>query len=93
MVSPTSTTTYRPNWWFRRWRVYGSSSDWTTSGFADDVHRGAHENIYQGDLEIQYRFTDVRTLKFGCQRGGRKFSFEPNSVSNTNVWLSGEFRF
>lgn len=64
-----------------------------TSGLADDMHRGAHENVYQGDLEFQYRFTDAMTLKFGCQHGSRKFSFEPTSVSNTNLWLGGDFKF
>lgn len=64
-----------------------------TSGLADDVHRGAHENVYQGDLEFQYRFTDAMTLKFGCQHGSRKFSFEPTSVSNTNLWLGADFKF
>lgn len=64
-----------------------------TSGLTGDVHRGAHENVYQGDLEIQYRSTGATTLKFGCQHGGRKFSFERDSVSNTNVWVGSDFRF
>jgi len=64
-----------------------------TSGLENDVHRGAYENVYQGDLEFEYRLTNAMTLKFGCQHGSRKFNFEPTSVTNTNLWLGGDFRF
>lgn len=64
-----------------------------TSGIVGDIHNGAHESIAQGEVELTYRLTEAAMLRFGCQHGPRQFSFEPNSVGNTNVWLGAGYHF
>lgn len=64
-----------------------------TSGIESDEHVGANEMIYQGNIEYHYNVIPTMALKLGFQRGGRKFSFEPKWVSNTNILFGGEFRF
>jgi hypothetical protein len=64
-----------------------------TSSIEGDEHVGANEMVYQGAIEYHHHLTHAMVLKIGLQRGGRKFSFEPHWVSNTNVLLGSEFRF
>jgi hypothetical protein len=64
-----------------------------TSGLAGDERKGAHENIYEGDLTLAYNLTDS-IQGFGLvQRSSRKESFESRSIKNTNVGIGLSAQF
>ncbi len=63
--------------------------DYETNGFtsdrANDEHRGASENVYQGEIELLYELDESATVKLGWQHGRRKLTTEQVSVKNNNV--------
>jgi len=59
----------------------------------EDERFGANENIYQGELELEYELTHSTELKLGWQYGNRKLSTEMANVKNNNVWLGFEYKF
>lgn len=61
-------------------------NNWT-SGIVGDERRGAHENVYQGEVILVRRLTDTAQAFIGVQRSNRKESFETESVKNTNVGI------
>ncbi len=61
--------------------------------YTNDLHRGATENLYQGEIELLYDLDEHTAIKLGWEYGERKFSFEEDSVSNQNVWLGIEHHF
>jgi hypothetical protein len=63
------------------------------SDYEEDEHFGARENVYQGELEIEYEFTHSTELKLGWQHGNRKLNTENVTVKNNNVWLGFEYKF
>ncbi|WP_173043919.1 hypothetical protein [Nitrospira sp. KM1] len=64
--------------------VHYERNNWT-SGIVGDERNGAHETIYQGEVMLIRRLTEVWTSFVGFQRSSRKQSFEPEAVKNTNV--------
>ncbi len=64
-----------------------------TSPYEDDIHYQGNENVYQGELELEYELTQLTTLKAGWQHGNRKFSYELHSVRNNNAWIGVELHF
>jgi len=67
-------------------------NNWT-SGIPGDVRQGGHEDIYQGEAVVYYRLADKARVGLGVQRSNRKQSFEPSSVTNTNVGFGVEAAF
>jgi hypothetical protein len=61
-------------------------NNWT-SGIVGDERRGAHENVYQGEVILVRHLTDTARAFIGVQRSNRKESFEAESVKNTNVGI------
>lgn len=61
-------------------------NNWT-SGIPGDERKGAHENVYQGEVILVRRLTDKVRIFAGVQRSSRKQSFESESIKNTNVGL------
>lgn len=59
----------------------------------DDERFGTNENIYQGELELEYELTHATQLKLGWQHGNRKLNTEMTNVKNNNVWLGFEYKF
>jgi hypothetical protein len=59
-------------------------NNWT-SGIVGDERRGAHENIYQGEVILVRRLSESMRAFIGVQRSNRKQSFEAESIKNTNV--------
>lgn len=59
----------------------------------EDERFGANENIYQGEIELEYELTHSTELKLGWQHGNRKLSTEMVTVKNNNVWLGFEYKF
>lgn len=64
--------------------VHYELNSWT-SGTAGDERRGAHEDIYQGEVTLRYRLTEALHGFTGFQHTTRKQSFEANSVPENNV--------
>lgn len=58
-------------------------NNWT-SGLEGDERRGAHENVYQGEVIVVRRLTEAARIFAGVQRSNRKQSFEDEQVKNTN---------
>lgn len=71
--------------------------DYETNGFTsdkvNDEHRGASENVYQGEIELLYELAESATVKLGWQHGTRKLTTEQVSAKNNNVWLGFEYAF
>lgn len=71
--------------------------DYETNHFTSqeqyDEHRGASENVVQGEIEFLYELTDSTLLKLGWQHGGRKLTSEEQTVHNNNIWLAVEYGF
>jgi hypothetical protein len=63
------------------------------SDFVKDIHYRGRENVYQGEIELQYELTEQTLLKAGWENGYRKFNFEYAAARNNNVWLGVEYRF
>ena len=63
------------------------------SHLLEDERFGANENIYQGEVELEYELTHTSQLKLGWQHGNRKLSTEGVNVKNNNVWLGFEYKF
>jgi hypothetical protein len=61
-------------------------NNWT-SGIVGDERRGAHENVYQGEVILVCRITESAKIFGGVQRSNRKESFDAESVKNTNVGI------
>ena len=61
-------------------------NNWT-SGIVGDERRGAHENVYQGEVLLVRRLTESARVFVGVQRSSRKESFDAESVKNTNVGI------
>jgi hypothetical protein len=61
-------------------------NNWT-SGIVGDERRGAHENVYQGEVILVRRLTETTRAFVGVQRSNRKESFETEQVKNTNVGI------
>lgn len=59
----------------------------------EDERFGANENIYQGELELEYELSHSTELKLGWQHGNRKLNTEIATVKNNNVWLGFEYKF
>jgi hypothetical protein len=59
----------------------------------EDERFGANENIYQGEIELEYELTHATQLKLGWQHGNRKLNTENVTVKNNNVWLGFEYKF
>lgn len=59
----------------------------------EDERFGANENIYQGEIELEYELTHATQLKLGWQHGNRRLSTEMANVKNNNVWLGFEYKF
>lgn len=59
----------------------------------DDERFGSNEDVYQGELELEYKLTHSTNLKLGWQHGNRKLSTEMQAVKNNNVWLGFEYDF
>jgi hypothetical protein len=59
----------------------------------EDERFGARENIYQGEIELEYELTHSMILKSGWQHGNRKLNTETVTVKNNNVWLGFEYKF
>jgi hypothetical protein len=59
----------------------------------DDKRFGSHENLYQGELELEYELTHATQLKLGWQHGNRRLNTEMINVKNNNVWLGFEYKF
>ena len=66
--------------------VHYELNNWT-SGFTGDERRGAHEDIYQGEVRLAYRLTDSLQGFGGFQYSIRKESFEPHSIGETNLGI------
>lgn len=64
-----------------------------TSRGIDDEHRGASENVYQGEIELLYELDESATVKLGWQHGSRKLTTEQQTVRNNNLWLGLEYVF
>lgn len=64
-----------------------------TSDIVGDERRGAHEDIYQGEVVLTRRLTDAWNVFVGFQRSNRKQSFEPEGVKNTNVGIGASASF
>lgn len=67
-------------------------NNWT-SDFASDERRGAHENIYQGEVILVRKLTEQSKLFGGVQYSSRKQSFESQSAHNTNIGAGVQFAF
>jgi hypothetical protein len=67
-------------------------NNWT-SGLEGDERNGAHEDIYQGEVQLAYRLTDPLVGFVGLQHTSHKQSFESSAVleSNVGVGLSTMF--
>lgn len=63
------------------------------SDLREDERFGAKENIYQGEIEVEYELTHATQLKLGWQHGNRKLSTEMATVRNNNAWLGFEYKF
>lgn len=59
----------------------------------EDKRFGSHENLYQGELELEYELTHATQLKLGWQHGNRRLNTEMINVKNNNVWLGFEYKF
>jgi len=59
-------------------------NNWT-SGLEGDERNGAHEDIYQGEVQLAYRLTNSLVGFVGLQHTSRKQSFESSAVQETNV--------
>lgn len=59
----------------------------------EDERFGGKENIYQGEIELEYELTHAMQLKLGWQHGNRKLSTELATVKNNNAWLGFEYKF
>ncbi|MEQ1635472.1 MAG: hypothetical protein ABL903_02200 [Methylococcales bacterium] len=64
-----------------------------TSQYVNDEHRGASENLFQGEVEFLYEIDKSATVKLGWQHGNRKLTTENQSVKNNNMWLGFEYAF
>jgi hypothetical protein len=64
-----------------------------TSGIPDDDFRGAHEMLYQGELEARYELNTTIDLTLGYLHGQRKLSFEERTGIINTVWVGSVFRF
>lgn len=64
-----------------------------TSQYVNDEHRGASENLFQGEIELLYELDKAATVKLGWQHGNRKLTSEMQSVKNNNVWLGLDYAF
>jgi hypothetical protein len=58
-----------------------------------DRRFGANENVYQGEVEIEYELTNATQLKLGWQHGNHQLNTEISAVKNNNVWLGFEYKF
>jgi hypothetical protein len=67
-------------------------NNWT-SGIVGDERRGAHENVYQGEVILVCRVTESARIFGGVQRSNRKESFDAESVRNTNVGIGLNMEF
>ncbi len=71
--------------------------DYETNGFTsrriDDEHRGASENVYQGEIELLYELNESATVKLGWQHGSRKLTTEQQTIKNNNIWLGLDYVF
>ena len=63
------------------------------SNHLEDERLGSNENIYQGEIELEYELTHATQLKLGWQHGNRKLNTEMTYVKNNNVWLGFEYKF
>jgi hypothetical protein len=64
-----------------------------TSQYVNDEHRGASENLFQGEIELLYELDKSATVKLGWQHGSRKLTSETHSVNNNNIWLGVDYAF
>ncbi|WP_394753059.1 hypothetical protein [Crenothrix sp.] len=64
-----------------------------TSQYVNDEHRGASENLFQGEIELLYELDKSATIKLGWQHGSRKLTSEAHSVNNNNIWLGVDYAF
>lgn len=64
-----------------------------TSQYVNDEHRGASENLFQGEIELLYELDKSATIKLGWQHGSRKLTSEIQSVNNNNIWLGVDYAF
>ncbi|SJM91655.1 conserved hypothetical protein [Crenothrix polyspora] len=64
-----------------------------TSQYVNDEHRGASENLFQGEIELLYELDKSATVKLGWQHGSRKLTSEAHSVNNNNIWLGVDYVF
>jgi len=67
-------------------------NNWT-SGIVGDERRGAHEDVYQGEVILVRQVTESARVFVGVQRSSRKESFEAESVKNTNVGVGLKMMF
>ncbi len=61
-------------------------NNWT-SDLAGDERRGAHEDVYLGEVILVRHFSESMRGFIGVQRSNRKQSFEPDGITNTNVGI------
>lgn len=59
----------------------------------EDERFGANENIYQGEIELEYELTHSTELKLGWQHGNRRLNTEMTTVKSNNIWLGFEYKF
>ncbi|MEQ1529100.1 MAG: hypothetical protein ABL925_07275 [Methylococcales bacterium] len=64
-----------------------------TSQYVHDEHRGASENVFQGEVELLYELDKATSVKLGWQHGSRKLTTEAQSVKNNNLWLGMDYVF
>jgi hypothetical protein len=67
-------------------------NDWLST-LEGDERNGAFEDVYQGDVLLEYACTDRTRAYAGVQYSSRKESFEAEGISNTNVGLGVQSRF
>ena len=72
--------------------VHYELNNWT-SGLAGDERNGAHEDIYQGEVQLAYHLTDSLQGFGGFQHSIRKQSFESRSTPETNIGIGLSTRF
>lgn len=73
--------------------IFDYEHNTSMSHHEDDERFGSNENIYQGEIELEYELTHSTELKLGWQHGNRKLSTEMVNVKNNNVWLGFEYKF
>ncbi len=64
-----------------------------TSPYVNDIHFNGTENVYQGEIEVNYQLTATTKLVSGWQYGVRKFNFENHSDASNNLWVGMEMTF